>query len=499
MKKYLIISVLCLILILIQPSGPAAAQQPGERPVLSIISYSASSVPARGEDFNMVIMIKNSGQRASKNIFIEFISGELIPRNNGGLQTMAQLIENETKSISQAFTVNSDLWGASIANITVNIEYSDYDGVVYSDSFTLVVDLNVPAYSAPQPTPTPTSAPILNPQLVIANYTTDVEVLQPGTRFELSMDVINLGNAAAKAVSMVLGGGSVEVNPEGTPQPGISGGQGEFSNFAPLESANVKYIGDIPAGQTLSVSQKIIVNVNTAPGAYSLQYSFIYLTETGQKVVDNQVITLLVYRMPAIEVGFYQDPGPLFAGQPNNLPLQIMNLGKIPVVLGNMMVMADGAVFENSSALVGPVDAGFYFTLDVTIIPESPGMVELLINVNYTDDFNQPRVYEARIPVEVMEMTGVIEEPGMPSGMPGEVPPGGFPPGAGPEGSGWESPAAPENFWRKVLRFLKGLLGLDSGREEGGAPVFGPEGMPLEGMPPENGMDVIEIQPMKGP
>jgi hypothetical protein len=494
MKKNLLISLIFLILILLQPSSAVTALAETERPVLAIISYTASSVPARGEDFNMVILIKNSGQRAARNIFIEFVSGELIPRNNGGLQTMAQLIENETKGVSQPFTVSADLWGASIANVSVNIEYSDYDGNVYSDSFTLAVDLNVPSYSAPQPTPTPTSSPILNPQLVIASYSTDVEVLQPGTRFELMMDVTNLGNASAKAVTLVLGGGSVEANPEGTPQPGISGGQGEFTNFAPLESANVKYIGDIPAGQTLSVSQKIIVNVTTAPGAYSLKYSFIYLTDDGRKVVDNQVITLLVYRMPAIEVGFYQDPGPIFAGQPNNLPLQIMNLGRTPVVLGSMVVTADGAAFENHTALVGPVDAGFYFTLDVTIIPDNPGTMNVSISVNYTDDFNQPRIFEVQIPLEVMEMGEPEGNPGMGPGMPGEIPPGGFPPEGVPGENGWESPSGPETFWQKVLRFFKGLLGLGSGQKDEEMLVYGPEG-PL----PEDGLDMIEVPAMKGP
>jgi hypothetical protein len=258
---------------------------------------------------------------------------------------------------------------------------------------------------------------------------------------------------------MVMGGGSVEINPEGTPQPGISGGEGEFTNFAPLDSSNVKFIGDIGPGESLQASQRIVVNVSTAPGAYSLKYSFVYTTESGAKVVDNQVITLLVYRMPIIEVGFYQEPGPIFANQPNYLPLQVVNLGKQSVVLGNMTISAGDAYLENSSALVGLVDAGFYFTLDTMLTPSQPGSLDVQISVNYTDDFNQPRTYSTVITLDVLEAVPVEE-----------VTPGGMEGGEySPDGSSKPGDSfvnGGETFWQKVVRFFKGLFGLDSGINE---------------------------------
>jgi hypothetical protein len=301
----------------ILPGLVVSAQNTTDRPVVVVSAYAPFSTPSRGQDFSMAVYFHNSGMKAATNILIEFVPGQLYPRDNGGAQSIYQLISDETKSVTQKFTVSPDLWGVYVATVTVNVEYSDYDGNFYSDSFTLAVDLNVPAYVPASATPTPTAAPVFQPQLVIDSYRTDVEILQPGTSFELFLDIKNLGNAPAQAVSMVMGGGSVEINPEGTPQPGISGGEGEFTNFAPLESSNVKYIGDIDAGESLEASQRIVVNVSTAPGAYSLKYSFIYTTESGEKVVDNQVITLLVYKMPSIEVGFYQDPGPIYANQTN--------------------------------------------------------------------------------------------------------------------------------------------------------------------------------------
>ena len=474
MKRITIALMLLLSLMSIIPASSAAAQTPA-RPVVMVASYATSTVPARGENFNLSVIFNNSGQKPAYNIFIEFVSGELIPLGNGGNQSIYQLVMGESKGVNQGFKVSSDLWGATVASVTVNLEYTDDDGNSYSDSFAIAIDLKGATYVAPSPTPT--ASPLEQPQIVITSYETDMDILQPGSSFELTLEVVNLGNAPAKVVSMVLGGGSVEINPEGTPQPGISGGEGEFSNFAPLNSSNIQFIGDIAPGESLSTSQKIIVNVATTPGAYPLKYSFIYTTDSGEKVVDNQVITLLIYQMPVLEVGFYQDPGMLFAQQPNNLPLQVVNLGKQNVVLGNMQVNAENASVENNIALVGPVEAGFYFTLDSMIIPNSPGPLDLHITINYTDDFNQPRVYETVLSLEVAEAIALPDVMGDGSGEGGEIP-------------GMEAPFEDQNnfgiqetFWQKLLRGIKGLLGLDSGPSSSGQMMV-PEEMPIyENMP----------------
>ena len=125
--------------------------------------------------------------------------------------------------------------------------------------------------------------------------------------------------------------------------------------------------------------------------------------------MDDQVITLLVYKLPQVEVNFYRYPGIFFAGQMGQLPLQVTNLGRSLAVLGNMKVTAENAEVTNNVALVGALDAGGYFTLDPNLVPYQPGPLELKITVNYTDDFNQPRSIEQTLTIDVMEM--VIEPP----------------------------------------------------------------------------------------
>jgi hypothetical protein len=283
------------------------------------------------------------------------------------------------------------------------------------------------------------------------------------------MQLSNVGLQTARNVTMIVGGGSASVDANGTPQPGgVSGGSGDFTNFAPIGSSNVQKVGDVPAGGVLAVGQGLIVNVTTAPGAYPMKVSFIYVDEKGTVFKDDQVITLLVYSLPSVDISFYRDPGQFFMGMPNAVPVQVVNLGRKTAVLGNMRVTSPDATFENAQVFVGALEPGGYFTLDAMSYPQTPGTLSLEVTIEYTDDFNQPRTITKTLTVEVLEQ---------------EMPPD-FNPNEG--GGGGEYMPVEETFWQKVWRFILGLFGLDSA-----APTQ--PTMPTEEVPPSDGM------PMPGP
>ena len=195
----------------------------------------------------------------------------------------------------------------------------------------------------------------------------------------------------------------------------------------------------------LSASQKLVVNVSTSPGAYPMKVTFSYLDERGNSVNDEQVITLLVYNLPNVDVSFYQSVGTLAPGQASLLPLQVVSLGKRTIVLGKMKVATIGGTIDNSEGLVGSLDPGGYFTLDSMLTPNGPGPLDLTITIEYMDDFNQARTVTKIMKLDVTD-TAITPTPNP----------------AAPEGGIVVSPA-PETFWQKVWRFILGLLGLDSG------------------------------------
>jgi hypothetical protein len=431
---------------------PTATVEPGtsyQRPVIVVQAYSTSLSPVKwGQDFELKISLYNAGQTNAMNIVATFLSSEVTPRETGGVIAVAQLAPGNRANITQPMTVNYSLWGLYSASIDLNLSYTDGAGIAYTETFKLSVPLQPPVYTATTPTPTPTTAPLARPQLVITSYTTDIPLLQPGAQFNLELILTNLGNSTAERVTMIVGGGSISISTE-TPG-GVSGGSGEFTNFAPLGASNIQSIGDLEVGKSITAHQPLVVNVSTAPGAYPLKISFTYLNENGQVVVDEQVITLLIYSLPRVDISFYSDPNPIFAGQENMLPIQIVNLGKNYSVLGNMTVTTSQGQVFNNSLLVGSLEPGGYFTLDASLIPDTPGPLDLIITVDYTDDFNQARKIEQKLTLDVQEMI-IPEEPLEP--YPGQ-------------GEGEIPIEQPETFWQKVLRFLLGLLGLDSSRPQ---------------------------------
>jgi hypothetical protein len=460
------------------PTSTVTPKPPHRRPIIVVQSYFTDvDTITPGLSFNSFIMLVNSGTSTATNLVVSFTPGDFTPTETGGVVALGTVYPNNRTDFKQPLIASSEIWGKRIASLQMTISYNDEEGALYTEEFLLSFGVTTPSYSAatPTPTPSPTPATILRPQLVISGYSADIEVLQPGSQFNLDLTVQNVGNSKAQRVTMIVGGGSAHGSvPGGTQEPGgTSGSGGEFTNFAPLGSSNVQSIGDLDIGASAQASQSLIVNVTTNPGAYSMKISFSYLDANGNIFTDDQVITLLVYSVPSVEVSFYMEPPPFFAGQPNMLPLQITNLGKKSVVFGNMRVTAEGAQLTNNVYLVGFLDTGGYTSLDATLIPDQPGPLELLVTVEYVDDFNQAQIITKTIPIEVQEMP--IFEP----------PPGGMP---GSDGFEEPMPMPEETFWDKVWRFVKGLLGLDSGISNGQGTI---ESFPVEGPMQEGPVEIL--------
>jgi hypothetical protein len=425
-----------------QPTTPAGTARP-----LVVVKgyYLDKDTIAVGDSFKLFLELNNDGALEANNLILSFLNESFLPQDTGGVVALGSLGSGVRKDIVQPFLVSAALAGQPIGTVPVKLTYTDANGGSYSEAFSITLQLRV--YSGVvKPTATPTQAQVLRPQIVIAGYKTDVDPLQPGTQFSLDMDVTNLGNADARAVTMVLGGG-VTPDVSGTPSPGgVSGGSGDLTNFAPMGSSNLVYLGDLNAGQLTKAITRLIVNVTANPGVYTLKISFVYTDPKGNRLVDDQVITMLLYQLPSVDVNFYRDPGMIFSGQPVVLPLQVVNMGRKQAVLGNMTVSAAGAEVTNNTTLVGPLDPGGFFTLDSSIIPPQAGDLDLLVVINYTDDFGQARTVEKTVKLTVQEGAPVIQ-PGGDGTIPGD---GGIP-----------APVE-ETFWQKVVRFFKGLFGLDS-------------------------------------
>lgn len=480
-------------LTIVEPLGPTATGEPTNtpaptafiRPLLVVQSYGASSAlitPGQNLDFEMTIV--NAGQATATNILATFASGDFIPRDTGGVRALGSLAPGQSSRFWQPLFATADLRGKTTAVLKVTVTYTDAGGQSYESPFELTFPV-VPmpsgegvATATPTPTATPTAGPRPRPKLLVTTYSTDPNKLEPGVQFTLAVTVQNQGDADARGVTLIVGGGTAGSGESGgTPEPGgLSGASGQFSEFAPIGSSNVSALGDLAVGQSREATQQLIVNTTTKPGAYPVKLSFVYTDATGTNYVDDQVITLLVYQQPQVQMNFYTDPPTLFAGEGGSLPLQLVNVGRNAAIFGNFSVNAENAQLFNNSIFVGALEPGGFFPLDAQITPFEPGPLELLLSVGYTDDFGQAAVITDTLTVEVLESVPV--EPLEPGSEGGE----GVPP---PE----EGATTEESLGRRIWRLLLGLLGLGSAprseQPEGGIPPgdFGFEESPGSGLP----------------
>jgi hypothetical protein len=430
----------------VSTNTPAPPVQSGVvRPQIAVKSYQTNPSDVQyGKDFKLIVKLRNEGQASAFNVQASFTSSDFLPLKTGGVVIVGDLIASNSIDMEQIMTAATYVYG--IVSVDMNLSYSDANGATYTEKFTLNIRVTGGSY-VNVATSTPTG--VKTSQLVITSYSASIDPLQPGEQFTLTMTVQNTGNVGAQRVTMIVGGGSSSGTSDGTPQPGgVSGGSGEFTNFAPVGASNVQTLGDLVAGGAVQASQNLIVNVSTNPGAYPMKITFSYLNDKGEVINDEQVITLLVYSLPNVDVSFYRPPDPFFVGQPGALPLQIVNLGKRLAVLGTLKIESANGTIENGTSLIGSLDAGGYFTLDAMVIPEQSGPVELNITIDYTDDFNQSRTINRTLELEVME--GFVEptlDPSLENG-------GGVTEGV--------SSSSGESVWQKIWRFIRGLFGLDS-------------------------------------
>lgn len=452
-----------------------SAPAPVVRPLISVSNYNTKPKPVQyGQDFKLIVKLRNEGGAHAYNVQATFTSTDYLPMKNGGVDIVGDLVAGNSTSLEQPMAVGNLTYG--FVSVDMTVSYNDASGTAYSEKFTLNIESIGGVGSGSYATATPTG--VKSSQLVITSYRADVDPLQPGEQFSLAMTVENTGNVGAQRVTMIMGGGSSGGNNNGTPEPGgggVSGGGGEFTNFAPVGASNVQTLGDVPAGGAVRATQNLIVNVSTNPGAYPMKVTFSYLNPKGEVINDEQVITLLVYSLPKVDISFYRPPDAFFVGQPGALPIQVVNLGKRSSVLGTMKVETTGGTIENGTGLVGSLDAGGYFTLDAMFTPEQSGTVTLDITIDYTDDFNQSRTITHKLEIEVVEG---LEEPTMEPGMEGG-------------GGGGENIPMPtqETALQKVWRFILGLFGLDSAPPSNNDPGVVPTepAVPLPGPKPGSG------------
>ncbi len=417
--------------------NPTATTKPAySRPLLNLTSYSYDSSEVYASNiFNLDCVFQNLGQQRAYNIVVTYSANSLTAEDNGGVDVISSLGASESTTSSQDFYVSSSI-SSSPATVNISIEYKDVDGKSYTQSF--AVSVVVSGYGTYY-----TSTPEGRPQMIVANYETDVDPLEPGTTFMLTMNLQNRGYLTAQNVSLVFGGGADSSS--------TSTSTSSSENFLPLGSSNVQVIGDVSVQQYIQVQQALVVNSETTPGVYPLTLSFTYTDEDGNEFTDSQIITLLVYLVPSIEVSFYETPDAFSVGTEATLPIQVVNIGSDSVLLGNIYINVENATLSNNLTFVGTLESGGSFTIDTDITPQQAGTFPVTVTINYQDNFKKAQTITQTLSITVTDtqMAVATIDPALVATEMAKMPNAG-------------NQQTNNNFGSILLRFFRGMIGFDS-------------------------------------
>jgi hypothetical protein len=184
--------------------------------------------------------------------------------------------------------------------------------------------------------------------------------------------------------------------------------------------------------------QGLVVDGSAESGSYSLPVALAFDDARGTRHTDSQLISLLVREQPHFRIDFYRPVGEPIVDEPFTLPVEVTNIGRTLVNVNSLELTSEELEIQDGSLYLGPLDAGTSGSLEATGIAYEGGTAEIVVNVHYLDDFDQARVMTKTLVVEV-------EEPREPA----------------PEAE-QASTEQEAGFWRRLLRILRGLVGLGS-------------------------------------
>jgi len=379
------------------------------RPQLVIeAAQTEPAVLGPGDAFSLTLRLSNRGSRTATQVMVGAASADLAVPAGG-----SNVVAIDRIGIDQVVTITLPLVLGEVAqagrlNLEVALECSDYSGGSHTTRQSVGLEVS--------------TALVDRPRLLVASYRTTPDSLAPGDTFTLTLEVSNVGGGEAQRLTLTLGG---------------EGGS-EMGPFAPLHSSNVRFVPHLATGAMVEVTQQLVVDGGADPGAYGLPVALAFDDTRGTRHSDSQLISLLVRRRPHFQIGFYRPVEVATIGVPFELPVEVTNIGRMLVNVSTLEVSSTQLEISAGSLYLGPLDGGTTGSLEAEAVAHDSGTVEVVVSVHYLDDFEQPQVVTKTLTVEVQE--------------PVEIPTDA---GEGPQ-------EQEEGFWDKVLRFLRGLLGLGS-------------------------------------
>lgn len=393
---------------------PTPAPRPAGKPQLVIEQVSTEPLaPTIGQPFTLTLMIHNAGTGAARNVILYNDSpSPFAAVGSGSAAAVGAIGWQETVQVAVSLVADQTA-KLGVNNHPITLSYTNVAGEAAESkqNVAIAVSASTTVQSAPEA------------MVVVDAYDAGLDPITPGRPFTLTVDVRNVGGAAARQITV------------------------EFTSetITPLGSGNVRFLTGLDAGAAGQVQGQFILDGAAKAGVHLMKLKIGHADSKdakGDPVVREEQISLLVVSPPQLRFNFYRDPGPAVTGQPLDLPVEIFNVGKTVVSSTRAEFLSDDMDILSPPSFIGALDAGISVTVDGQGQPRQAGPAIVRVRVFYLDDFNQEKFVDGELEVQVEEAPPPIE------------------PDLGPMNQPGASPVSPQRpLW---LRALRGFLGLGS-------------------------------------
>lgn len=234
------------------------------------------------------------------------------------------------------------------------------------------------------------------PKVIIQRYNVEPGKVLAGNYVTLMLYIENTNNLPVNNVSIQL-----EVPTETTSNGGtVSSG----TVFSPVGSSNTFYIDQIAGKTAAEKTINLYVDPNATAKTYTVPVRIQYEDTDGTKYESADNVNIPVTQESKVEIISSTIPAAGNVGEPLNLLLEFVNVGKVN--LTNFKVRLEGDVpgKEENVFYLGTFNAGESNEYSATMIPEQEGTLAGSIQMSYIDADNQTVTMEIPFSSEIGPM-----------------------------------------------------------------------------------------------
>lgn len=249
---------------------------------------------------------------------------------------------------------------------------------------------NVPVLTPTDPeVPAPRPAPVL----VVRSYDTSTDRIVVGSAFTLTLEVYNATARRAENVVVSLGASATG----GMPDAAATGG------LTVLGTGNAKFLGALKGQRAETIDFEVMAGPGTPPGTATVPVTVSFEYD-GVRQEVGYTIGLLIERDASFALVSAELPDSIMTGESFDAMFEVANTGGFAVSGVTLSVEASGATVVDGTLFLGTFDVAGTETIDVTIVPEGPGTLEVAVVVSYRDDLGRAQSFRETKSVTVEDV-----------------------------------------------------------------------------------------------